>query len=96
VAARTQHRRSADRAAAAKRSRGRKIGTLRDLAGRLSDGRLDPKVLRSLPDDELVAELGDRGREHGEACIAAAELQPAQDDPCASAWRPIRGSTPWR
>jgi len=35
----------------------RKIGTLRDLAGRLSDGRLDPKVLSSLPDDELVAEL---------------------------------------
>src|SRR6201982_599257 len=35
----------------------RKIGTLRDLAGRLSDGRLDPTVLSSLPDDELVAEL---------------------------------------
>jgi hypothetical protein len=35
----------------------RKTGTLRDLAGRLSDGRLDPAVLSSLPDDELVAEL---------------------------------------
>ena len=35
----------------------RKIGTLRDLAGRLSDGRLDPTVLSSLPDDELMAEL---------------------------------------
>jgi DNA-3-methyladenine glycosylase II len=35
----------------------RKIGTLRDLAGRLSDGRLDAAVLSSLPDDELVAEL---------------------------------------
>jgi hypothetical protein len=35
----------------------RKTGTLRDLAGRLSDGRLDPTVLSSLPDDELVAEL---------------------------------------
>ena len=35
----------------------RKIGTLRDLAGRLSDGRLDPKVLFSLPDDEIMAEL---------------------------------------
>jgi len=35
----------------------RKIGTLRDLAGRLSDGRLDPKVLSSLPDDEIMAEL---------------------------------------
>jgi DNA-3-methyladenine glycosylase II len=35
----------------------RKIGTLRDLAGRLSDGRLDPKVLCSLPDDEIMAEL---------------------------------------
>jgi DNA-3-methyladenine glycosylase II len=35
----------------------RKTGTLRDLAGRLSDGRLDPKALCSLPDDEIMAEL---------------------------------------
>ena len=35
----------------------RKINTLRDLAGRLSDGRLDPDVLGNLPDDELLAEL---------------------------------------
>jgi DNA-3-methyladenine glycosylase II len=35
----------------------RKISTLRDLAGRLSDGRLDPDVLSSLPDDELITEL---------------------------------------
>jgi DNA-3-methyladenine glycosylase II len=35
----------------------RKIGTLRDLAGRLSDGRLDPDVLSALPDDELMAQL---------------------------------------
>jgi DNA-3-methyladenine glycosylase II len=35
----------------------RKIGTLRDLAERLSDGRLDPDVLSDLPDDELMAEL---------------------------------------
>ncbi len=35
----------------------RKIGTLRDLAGRLSDGRLDPDVLRRKADDELMAEL---------------------------------------
>jgi DNA-3-methyladenine glycosylase II len=35
----------------------RKIGTLRDLAGRLTDGRLDQDVLGSLPDDELMAEL---------------------------------------
>ena len=35
----------------------RKINTLRDLAGRLSDGRLNPDVLASLPDDELLAEL---------------------------------------
>jgi DNA-3-methyladenine glycosylase II len=35
----------------------RKIRTLRDLAERLSDGRLNPNVLRSLPDDELMAEL---------------------------------------
>ena len=36
---------------------GRKIGTLRDLAGRLSDGRLSQDVLSGLPDDELMAEL---------------------------------------
>jgi DNA-3-methyladenine glycosylase II len=35
----------------------RKTGTLRDLAERLSDGRLDSGVLSSLPDDELMAEL---------------------------------------
>ena len=34
-----------------------KIGTLRDLAERLSDGRLDADVLSDLPDDELMAEL---------------------------------------
>jgi DNA-3-methyladenine glycosylase II len=35
----------------------RKVSTLRDLAERLSDGRLDPDVLSSLPDEELMAEL---------------------------------------
>jgi DNA-3-methyladenine glycosylase II len=35
----------------------RKINTLRDLAGRLTDGRLDQDVLSTLPDDELMAEL---------------------------------------
>jgi DNA-3-methyladenine glycosylase II len=35
----------------------RKISTLRDLAGRLSDGRLNPDILSSLPDDEVMAEL---------------------------------------
>jgi DNA-3-methyladenine glycosylase II len=35
----------------------RKISTLRDLAERLSDGRLDTEVLSSLPDDEIMAEL---------------------------------------
>jgi DNA-3-methyladenine glycosylase II len=35
----------------------RKIGTLRDLAERLTDGRLDAEVLSSLPDDQLLAEL---------------------------------------
>ena len=35
----------------------RKINTLRDLAERMSDGRLDPDVLSGLPDDELMAEL---------------------------------------
>ena len=35
----------------------RKIGTLRDLAERLTDGRLDQEVLSTLPDDELMAEL---------------------------------------
>jgi DNA-3-methyladenine glycosylase II len=35
----------------------RKITTLRDLAGRLSDGRLNAEALSSLSDDELMAEL---------------------------------------
>jgi DNA-3-methyladenine glycosylase II len=35
----------------------RKISTLRDLAERMSDGRLDPEVLSGLPDDELLAQL---------------------------------------
>jgi DNA-3-methyladenine glycosylase II len=35
----------------------RKIGTLRDLAERLSDGRLDAVVLSDLPDDEIMAQL---------------------------------------
>jgi DNA-3-methyladenine glycosylase II len=35
----------------------RKIATLRDLAERLSDGRLNQDTLSSLPDDELIAEL---------------------------------------
>jgi DNA-3-methyladenine glycosylase II len=35
----------------------RKISTLRDLAARLSDGRLSQDVLSNLPDDELMAEL---------------------------------------
>jgi DNA-3-methyladenine glycosylase II len=35
----------------------RKISTLRDLAGRLADGRLNLDVLSGLPDDELLAEL---------------------------------------
>ena len=35
----------------------RKISTLRDLAERMSDGRLDEDALRSLPADELMAEL---------------------------------------
>jgi DNA-3-methyladenine glycosylase II len=35
----------------------RKISTLRDLAERMSDGRLNQEDLNSLPDDELMAEL---------------------------------------
>ena len=35
----------------------RKISTLRDLAARLSDGRLSQDTLSSLPDDELMAQL---------------------------------------
>src|SRR5215468_7015277 len=35
----------------------RKIATLRDLAERLTDGRLNPEVLSGLPDDELIAVL---------------------------------------
>ena len=35
----------------------RKTGTLRDLAGRLTDGRLDQDALNAMPDEELMAEL---------------------------------------
>ena len=35
----------------------RKVATLRDLAQRLSDGRLDADTLSTLPDEELIAEL---------------------------------------
>jgi DNA-3-methyladenine glycosylase II len=35
----------------------RKVGTLRDLAERLSDGRLDVNVLSRLPDEEFMAAL---------------------------------------
>jgi DNA-3-methyladenine glycosylase II len=35
----------------------RKIGTLRDLAQRISDGTLQPDVLGRRPDDEIIAEL---------------------------------------
>jgi DNA-3-methyladenine glycosylase II len=35
----------------------RKVGTLRDLAERMSDGRLDTEVLSTMPDDEVMAEL---------------------------------------
>ena len=35
----------------------RKIATLRDLAGRLTDGRLDAQVLSGLPDEEIMAQL---------------------------------------
>ena len=35
----------------------RKISTLRDLAERLSDGRLDQEELSTRPDDEIIAEL---------------------------------------
>ena len=35
----------------------RKIGTLRELAERIADGRVDPDELSRLPDDEVLAEL---------------------------------------
>ena len=35
----------------------RKVATLRDLAERLTDGRLNQDTLSSLPDDEIIAEL---------------------------------------
>jgi len=35
----------------------RKISTLRDLAERMTDGRLNQEALSTLPDDELMAEL---------------------------------------
>jgi DNA-3-methyladenine glycosylase II len=35
----------------------RKVATLRDLAERLSDGRLDPDILSTLPDDDVITAL---------------------------------------
>jgi DNA-3-methyladenine glycosylase II len=35
----------------------RKVSTLRDLAERFSDGRLEIERLKALPDDEFIAEL---------------------------------------
>jgi len=35
----------------------RKVATLRELAGRFVDGRLDPDELRRLPDEDVVARL---------------------------------------
>ena len=35
--------------------------------------------------EQVLAGLGEEGREHGEARIAAAALRLAQDDPCAAA-----------
>jgi DNA-3-methyladenine glycosylase II len=35
----------------------RKVGTLRDVAARLSDGRLDLQRLEQLPDEEFITEL---------------------------------------
>jgi DNA-3-methyladenine glycosylase II len=36
---------------------GRKVSTLRDLAGRMTDGRLDAGKLSALPDEQIIAEL---------------------------------------
>ncbi len=35
----------------------RKVATLRELAERFADGRLDPHTLSKLPDDEVIAAL---------------------------------------
>ena len=35
----------------------RKVSTLRDLAGRMAGGQLDPEVLSGLPDEQIMAEL---------------------------------------
>jgi DNA-3-methyladenine glycosylase II len=35
----------------------RKVATMRDLAERFSDGRLDPEALSKLPDDDVIAAL---------------------------------------
>jgi DNA-3-methyladenine glycosylase II len=35
----------------------RKIGTLRELAARFADGRLDPDALAALPDDQVISAL---------------------------------------
>jgi hypothetical protein len=77
----------------------RKIGTLRDLAGRLSDGRLDPTVLSSLPDDELVHSSSRfRGSARGPcrapcSCSAGKTSSCRATCGCAKPSRPPTGST---
>jgi hypothetical protein len=60
----------------------RKISTPRDLAERLTDGRLDPDELATLADDELIAALTEvpgigPWTAQGDRCPIGAERRPA-------------------
>ena len=73
----------------------RKIGTLRDLAERMADGRLNQEVLGTLPDDELMTELTaipgiGPWTVQGALLIA---LQ-REDVVCRETWRSARPSRP--
>ena len=73
----------------------RKINTLRDLAQRLTDGRLDQDVLSTLPDDELLAELTAISG-IGPWTVQGAMLSrcSARTSSCLATWRFARPSGP--
>ena len=73
----------------------RKIGTLRDLAERLSDGRLNPDVLSTLPDDELTAELtAIPGSAPGPCRAPCSSRCSARTSSWRATWRSARPSRP--
>jgi len=61
----------------------RKIDILRDLAERLSDDRQDQDVLRTLPDDELMAEKWQPFRSLATSYLSSAAFEQTGAPPAA-------------